>query len=149
MKNGEPWLVIKNKHVEILDFNYFNWKWVKENLDIVSSLYKFKYLDVYFNSINEYNLDTNNLIKIPETIGKLKYLKKLILKRNHLNYLPESIGKLTSLKELDLSYNKFYEIPQIISTIKSLEKLNLKGNKIQKIPETMKSFLNSLMKFKY
>ncbi len=149
IKNEEPWLVIKSKHVEILNFNYFNWKWINENLDIVNSLYKFKYLDVYFNSINEYHFNSNNLIKIPETIGKLRYLKKLILKRNNLNCLPESIGNLTSLKELDLSYNEFYEIPQIISAIKSLEKLNFKANKIQKISEEFKSFLNSLKKFKY
>ncbi|MFX1326522.1 MAG: hypothetical protein ACFE91_00060 [Promethearchaeota archaeon] len=149
IRNREPWLVIKNKHIEILNYNYFIWKWVKENSDIISSLYKFKYLDVYFNSIHEYNYNSNNIIEIPKTIFELRNLKKLILKRNNINYIPDSILRLTTLKELDLSYNLFNDIPQIIGKIKTLEKLNLKGNNIQKIPDEMKLFLNSLKKFKY
>lgn len=149
LKNGEPWLVIKNKHVDVLNFNYFTWKWVKENSDIVNSLYKFKYLDVYFNSLNKYNIDDKNFFEIPKSIGKLTSLKKLILARNKLQKLPKSIGSLISLKELDLSYNKFYEIPQIIEALNSLEKLNLKGNQIQKIPDSLRLFVNSLENFKY
>ena len=149
IKNGEPWLVIKNKHVEIFNLNYFNWKWVKENSDIVNSLYKFKYLDVYFNSLNKYNINDKHFFEIPESIGKLTYLKKLILAQNRLQKIPESIGSLNSLKELDLSYNNFYEIPQIIGALNSLEKLNLKGNQIQKIPDSLKLFVNSLENFKY
>jgi len=149
VKNGEPWLVIKHKHVEVLNLNYFNWKWVKDNSDIVNSLYKFKYLDVYFNSLNKDNMNDKVFFKIPNSIGKLTYLKKLTLVRNRLQKIPESIGKLTSLKELDLSYNNFYEIPQLIGELNSLEKLNLKGNKIQKIPDSLRLFLNSLENFIY
>jgi len=149
IKNGEPWLVIKNKHVDVLNFNYLIWKWVKENSDIVNSLYKFKYLDAYFNSLNKYNFNDKDFFEIPKSIGKLTYLKKLILVRNRLQKIPESIGSLTSLKELDLSYNNFYEIPQIIGALNSLEKLNLKGNQIQKIPDSLRLFLNSLENFIY
>ncbi|UCD01865.1 MAG: hypothetical protein JSV23_02265 [Promethearchaeota archaeon] len=149
IKNGEPWLVIKNKHVNVLNLNYFTWKWVKENSDIVNSLYKFKYLDAYFNSLNKYNINDKDFFEIPNSIGKLTYLKKLTLMRNRLQKIPESLGALNSLKELDLSYNNFYEIPQIIGGLNSLEKLNLKGNKIQKIPDSLRLFLDSLENFIY
>lgn len=149
VKNGEPWLVIRNKRVEILNFNYYNWKWVKENSDIVNSLYKFKYLDVYFNSLNKYNIIDEDFFEIPESIGNLTYIKKLTLARNRLQKIPESIGSLKSLKELDLSYNNFHEIPQIIEALNSLEKLNLKGNQIQVIPDSLGFFINSLENFKY
>lgn len=148
IKNGEPWLVIKNKHVEILNFNYFNWKWVKENSDIVNSLHKLKHLDIYFNSINEYNFKSKQTLKIPETIGKLKYLKKLILKRNNIQYLPESIRELAFLKELDISHNKLQEIPQSIKYLKKLQKINLKHNKVKEIPDSLMLFLKSLKSFK-
>lgn len=149
IKNGEPWLVIKNQHVEILNFNYFNWKWVKENSDIINSLYGFKYLDVYFNSLSKYNIVNDNFFELPDSIGKLIYLKKLILRGNILKKIPKSIGNLISLKELDLSFNKFYEIPQIIGKLKSLKKLNIKGNKIQEISNSSKTILDSLRDFKY
>ncbi|UCC18671.1 MAG: hypothetical protein JSV62_11250 [Promethearchaeota archaeon] len=149
IKNGEPWLVINKQHVEILNFNYFSWNWVKENLDIVDSLYNFKYLDVYFNSLIKYNIFTSNCFIIPNSIGRLKYLRKLILRCNLLKKIPNSIRYLISLKELDLSFNEFVEIPQIISKLKSLKKLNMKGNKLQEIPNSFKSFFNSLKDFKY
>ncbi|MFX1235638.1 MAG: HEAT repeat domain-containing protein, partial [Promethearchaeota archaeon] len=31
IKNDEPWLIIKNKHIEILNFNYLNWYFLKIN----------------------------------------------------------------------------------------------------------------------
>ncbi|MFX1420262.1 MAG: hypothetical protein ACFE9N_15215, partial [Promethearchaeota archaeon] len=100
VKNGEPWLVINKQHVEILNFNYFNWKWVKENSDIIDSLYGFKYLDVYFNSLIKYNIDNDSHFVLPSSIGKLTNLKKLILRGNMLKEIPNSLGNLFSLKEL-------------------------------------------------
>ncbi len=149
VKGGEPWLVIRNKHVKILNFNYYNWKWVKENPDIVNSLYKLKYLDIYFNSINKYNFGYNQIQEIPESIGVLTHLKKLILRRSKLKNIPESLGRLNYLEVLDLSYNKFEEIPQIIGSLNSLKTLNFIHNKVLKVPNSLKSFLDSLKVFRY
>ena len=147
IKDSEPWLVIKNKHVEILNFNYFNWKFIKDNMDIVNSLSKLHDIDVYLCSLRKYSHNDVLISSIPESIGSLIYLKKLILRRNGLIKLPSSIKKLTLLKELDLSYNKFEEVPHILMLLKSLEKLNLKRNKIQRIPDKFRVFLNSLDTF--
>ena len=147
-ENGEPWLVINNKHAEILNFNFFKWNFIKNNPDLINSLSKLKDLDVYFSSLKRYSNSNVGISMIPESIGILTHLQKLILKRNNLQNLPESIQKLTSLKELDLSYNNLHEIPQILRSLNSLKNLNLKHNNIQRIPELMKNFLNSLSNFK-
>lgn len=39
---------------------------------------------------------------IPDSIGKLKSLRKLTLHSNNLETLPESIGNLSSLRELGI-----------------------------------------------
>jgi len=137
IKNGEPWLVITDKHVEILNFNYFKWKFIKNNADIVNSLSKLQDLDVYLCSLRKYSHNDVMISTIPKSIGSLIYLKKLTLKRNSLKKLPFSINKLTMLKELDISYNKFDEIPQVISSLSILETLNIKHNIVQSIPESL------------
>jgi Leucine-rich repeat (LRR) protein len=145
-KRSDPWLVINRKHIEILNLNYFNWKYIKQNEDIIDSFLRLYDLQSYLNSINKYSVNINNF-EIPESIGKLTNLKRLILKQNNLNTIPQSISQLQNLKELDLSQNNFEEIPEVINSLKSLEKLNLKKNKINKISESMKLFLRSLKQF--
>lgn len=137
IKNGEPWLVIKNKHVEILNFNYFKWKFIKNNADIVNSLSKLQDLDVYFCSLRKYSHNDVLISTIPESIGSLIYLNKLILQRNGLKKLPISMKKLTFLKELDLSYNKFDKSPYVLTSLNALEKLNIKHNIVQSNPESL------------
>jgi hypothetical protein len=148
-KGGEPWLIINNKHVESLNFNYYKWKFVKDNLDLVNSLSKLIDLDFYINSLKKYSYQYIMISSIPESIGSLTYLKKLILRKNGLEKIPSSIKKLTLLRKLDLSYNELEEIPQIIQKLTSLENLNVKHNKIQKIPDSLWGFLNSLEKFHF
>ncbi len=148
-KGGEPWLIINNKHVEFLNFNYYKWKFVKDNLDLVFSLSKLIDLDFYINSLKKYSYQYLMISTIPESIGSLNYLKKLILRKNGLEKIPFSIKNLSLLKELDLSYNELEEIPQFIKKINSLEKLNVKHNKIRNIPDSLRGFLNSLENFSY
>jgi len=148
VKGGEPWLLIKREHVEVLNFNYFNWMYIKENQEIVKSLLKLNDLNIYFKTINKYTFNKKNP-EIPASIGKLTNLRKLILKRNDIQIIPTSIRRLVLLKELNLSCNNLSEIPQMLEFLNSLEILNLKHNKVQNIPESLRTFLNSLNKFRF
>ncbi|MHA1985764.1 MAG: leucine-rich repeat domain-containing protein [Promethearchaeota archaeon] len=148
-KGGEPWLIIKNKHVESLNFNYYKWKFVKDNLDLVNSLSKLIDLDFYIYSLRKYSYNYINISNIPESIGTLAYLEKLSLRRNSVEKIPESIKKLSRLKDLDLSYNNLEGVPKIIQTLNSLERLNIKHNKIRSIPDSLKPYLISLEKFDF
>lgn len=141
-KNGEPWLIINDKHVEILNFNYFYWKFIKNNTDIINSLNKLYDLEVYLWSLKKYCNKDDVLSAIPESIGFLTHLKKLILRRNDLYKLPNSMKKLSLLKELDLSYNKFNKIPQVLISLNSLKRLNIKHNFVQNIPKALNANIN-------
>ena len=110
-KDSEPWLVIKNKRVEVLNLNFFNWKFIKEHEEILDSLSKLKYLDIYLNILRKYNNYNSDYSEVPESIGKLKSLKKLVLAGNNLQTIPESIKNLNSLSELNLSHNQFSHYP--------------------------------------
>ena len=145
-KGGEPWFLIKNEHVEILNFNYSYWKYVKENIKRIKSLLKLNDLEIYLKTVNNYSLNMN-IHELPSSLGQLTSLKILILKRNSLESLPYTIEKLTQLKQLDLSHNNFTKFPEIIGSLRSLETLNLKHNKVQVIPEQLTDFLHSLKKF--
>lgn len=147
IKGKEPWLVINNKHVESLNFNYYKWKFIKENLGLTNSFSKLIDLDFYINSIKQYSYKPSLISTIPESIGSLIYLKKLNLSKNGLESIPYSLKKLIWLQELDLSYNNLQEFPKMLTSINSLEKLNLKHNKIQRIPDSLWNFLNSLETF--
>ncbi len=137
VKNGEPWLVIKNKHVEILNFNFFKWKFIKDNLDLVNTLSKLQDLDLYLNLLKRYDNNAFELSEIPESIGYLTYIKKLILRNNNLTKLPFSFKKLNFIEELDLSYNKFKQIPKVLNSNKTLKIINIKHNLVQNIPESL------------
>ncbi|KKN59095.1 hypothetical protein LCGC14_0545380 [marine sediment metagenome] len=147
VKGGEPWLVINNKHVVSLNFNYFKWNFIKENPDLIDSLTKLIDLDFYICSLKKYSYENLTLSIIPESIGSLIYLERLNLRRNGLTKIPSSIKKLTRLKELDLSYNHFKEIPQVIRALHSLKKLNIKRNRVHVIPESLLTHLYSLESF--
>jgi len=145
-KTSEPWLALKNDHVEILNFNFFNWKFLKQNKDNIESIMKLSNPDLFLSSIQKLNLIDNDSVKIPESIGLLKYLKILNLSRNKIRFIPDSIGSLSSIENLDLSHNNITEISDSIYTLSSLKKLNLSHNHIQKIPHSIKNLelLNEL-----
>ncbi len=169
-KNGEPWLALKNKHVEVLNFNFFNWKFLKENKDRIESIMKLSSPDLFLSSIQKLIFNNNNTIIIPESIGLLKSLRILNLSKNKISYIPNSIASLTSiekldlsrnniseisestcslttLKILDLSHNNIQEIPISIKNLETLIKLKLNKNKIIFVPDSLNSFLNSLESF--
>jgi Leucine-rich repeat (LRR) protein len=143
-----PWLVIKNKHVEVLNINFFNWRYIKQNEELFESFSRLKYLDDYLNSIKKYSIQNFNSFKVPKSIGSLTFLKKLVLKGNNLHSIPESIKNLKMLLELDLSYNQFQEIPQVVKSLNSLTYLNMKYNNIRSVLKPMNNFVNSIADFR-
>ena len=120
-KDGEPWLLIHDEHVEGLNFTYFNWKFIKENEDIIKSILKLNDLGIYLKTIDNFTAIQNNQA-IPNSIGNLTNLKKLSLRKNLIQTLPTSISNLKLLKVLDLSYNNLNKIPLLLNSLNSLEK---------------------------
>lgn len=78
-------------------------------------------------------LENNFILKlgeIPEMIGELKQLKKLILNEMEIKEFPQFILSLTSLEFLSLSFNKLKSIPKFFNRLKNLRYLEVIGNEI-------------------
>jgi len=147
-KLGEFWLTIKNKHIESLSFNYFNWRYVKRNPGLFNSISNLQDPVVYLNLLGKiYSLYNKNL-KIPESISLLTKLRKLNLSKNFIIKLPKSMFLLSNLIYLDLSYNMLDEIPEEITNLKSLNSLHIQNNHISKIPKIISEYLGKLSTYK-
>lgn len=76
----------------------------------------------------------NKLSCLPTEIGELKNLQTLFLTGNRLEYLPKEIGELSNLTELYLGFNRLKKLPIEITYLKRLEKLILFKNFIRELP---------------
>ena len=147
-KLEEFWLTIKNKHIESLSFNYFNWKYMKKNPGLFDSISNFQDPTVYLNLLRKSCLTYEEHLVIPESISLLSKLKKLNLSKNNIRKLPKSMFLLSNLKYLDLSYNKLSEIPAEITRLKFLTTLRIQNNQINNIPKVANEYLGKLKKYK-
>jgi len=147
-KLGEFWLTIKNKHIESLSFNYFNWRYVKINPDMFDSISNLQDPVVYLNLVRKIHSAYKKNFKIPESISLLTKLRKLNLSKNDIIELPKSMFLLSNLEYLDLSYNMLDEIPEEITNLESLTTLRIQNNQISKIPKVVSDYLFKLSSYK-
>lgn len=93
--------------------------------------------------VTELDLSMNNLKgELPQSISKLKHLKKLCLAGNKdgiTGSLPESLGELTDLEVLELNYCSLSgEIPASLGKLKHLHVLSLSDNELSgELPEEL------------
>ncbi|MBO7553219.1 MAG: hypothetical protein J6T82_04205, partial [Bacteroidaceae bacterium] len=93
--------------------------------------------------VTELDLSMNNLIgELPQSISKLKHLKRLCLAGNKdgiTGSLPESLGELTDLEVLELNYCSLSgEIPACLGNLKHLHVLSLSDNELSgELPEEL------------
>ncbi len=64
-KLGEFWLTIKKKHIEALSFNYFNWKYLKQNPSMFDSIYNLQDPIIYLNLLRKFHL--SHIEDLPHT----------------------------------------------------------------------------------
>ena len=138
------WFEVNSNHIITLKFNFFNWSYIKENMDVITTLLRFKHTGRFFRTIKKYFFNFVHSFEIPQSIGSLKSLKYLNLSSNKLQNIPESISSLTSLERLDLSHNKIREIPEFINSLTSLKWLDISHNKIDKNSDSLESLFKML-----
>jgi len=71
---------------------------------------------------------------VPDALAKLTKLETLDLSGNALTKLPAAVGKLASLRALVVADNALEELPREIGFLRKLETLDVAGNKLRLIP---------------
>ncbi|GJN08671.1 hypothetical protein PR202_ga26620 [Eleusine coracana subsp. coracana] len=93
------------------------------------------------NSMRILDLTNNKLVEIPEEVGRLVNLQRLMsllnVSDNKLKELPESIGSCKSLEELQANGNSIEDVPSSVCNLVCLKSLSLNGNKIRQLPQTL------------
>lgn len=80
------------------------------------------------------DLSKNKLSRLPQSIKRLKRLRKLYLSSNSLNILPNDLYFLPQLEVLDLHANNFKTLPQAARELRRLRVLNLSSNLLESLP---------------
>eukprot|EP00054_Salpingoeca_dolichothecata_P019679 m.122629 g.122629 ORF g.122629 m.122629 type:complete len:639 (+) comp23344_c0_seq3:171-2087(+) len=83
-----------------------------------------------------------NISSLPDELGQLDFLDRILVTDGSLKQLPESIGKLKLLVELDVSQNKLQSLPQTIGLNTKLERLILNNNQLKTLPASISSLVN-------
>ena len=73
-------------------------------------------------------LNGNGLTSVPETIGKLRDLRRIYLNDNALASLPASFASLEVLEDIALANNRLEAFPEMLVGLPSLRNLDLRGN---------------------
>jgi len=79
--------------------------------------------------------DSEKLTELPESLGHLTQLQKLVLAYNQLTALPEWLCQLKQLRELNLFGNQLTALPEWLGQFTQLWELNLDGNQLTTVPE--------------
>lgn len=85
-------------------------------------------------SLTDLNLDRNQFVVLPETLGELSSLVVLSCTNNLLATLPDSIGKLTKLRRLNVHNNNLKSLPGRIWHCGSLASINVSSNLLESFP---------------
>ncbi len=65
---------------------------------------------------------------MPNEIGRLRELKRLVLQTNSLTQLPRAIGQLSQLSYLSIGENLLSYLPEEIGSLENLESLYINDN---------------------
>ena len=144
VEGSEPWLLIQDNHIVSLTLNYFNWIYIKSNLDQIEAILKIDHLSLFLNTLKSFNAIREVPFKIPESIEYLSFLRTLDLSNNNMVKIPEEIETLKHLETLILQNNNLSEIPKAIFTLPLLKILDLRDNDELDLEKTHFNFRGSL-----
>jgi hypothetical protein len=83
------------------------------------------------------NLQNDSLRIIPDAIGRLPQLHRLLLNFNKIEEISEEIGKCTALVMIELVGNRLKRLPESIGNLRNLEILELRANQLEYLPESI------------
>lgn len=98
----------------------------------------FEVLTTLSSSLKKLNVRKNKLTRLPEELARqLPHLITLNASNNELAELPEQIGQLRNLQRLLLENNRLTALPKSFSKLSALEELNLRSNALESLDEDL------------
>lgn len=91
-------------------------------------------------SLEELDLEKNNLTSIPQGVKRLNRLQRLTLWDNNINNISLQPGDLPNLDEIELGLNKLTTFPGDLSLISHLKKISVYKNSINLVSPDIKNF---------
>ncbi len=140
---------VEEKYEALLNNAYFDRSVASKGMKIgklkLKELKKIKFLPECIGDFTELTeLDLTEVVieqSLPESIGRLKKLKKLKMGYMQLSTIPDSIGNLTELEELQLHKNELTSLPEL-GNLTKLKYLNISFNKLVKLPDSIGRLIN-------
>ena len=109
-------------HIRRIDFQYHNFSHLHQHFC--------KLVGLEYCSISHCHLT-----ELPQEVGCLQQLQRLLLNYNALKALPDSFAQLQQLLELSLVGNQFKTLPAVIFELPQLETLSLIDNYLHTLPK--------------
>ncbi|QDK79030.1 leucine-rich repeat protein [Spirosoma sp. KCTC 42546] len=88
-------------------------------------------------NLQNLNIANNQLVSLPEELGRLTHLETLAAYNNKLTQLPASIGRLVNLRLLSLQANQLEQLPEELGKLRKLQFLSLNNNQLTGFPASM------------
>jgi len=95
-----------------------------------------------FENLVELDVSYNQLLSLPDWIGKLRSLKKLNLRHCGLTALPDSIKNLSNLRTFYIGANCLPVLPEWLGGFALLEELDIGANELYTIPDFIGNLKN-------
>ncbi|WP_025741811.1 leucine-rich repeat domain-containing protein [Aquimarina pacifica] len=117
--------------------NYLNLNGKLKELNQTELKELLQYISEKLPNLEELRLADNNLVALPEEIGKLTNLKILSLNDNDIVHIPDAILDLEKLWLLNASNNNLQAIPDKIDNLPNLRNLDISTNNLSYLPEAL------------
>ncbi|ONL94936.1 LAP4 protein [Zea mays] len=95
------------------------------------------------NSLRTLDLTNNKLVEIPQEIGTLANMQRLVLAGNLIEIIPANIGYLQNLKILTLDRNRISILPEELGSLSNLQQLSVPQNFLLCLPKSIGDLRNS------
>ena len=164
-----PDAIFNIKTLKILSLCFAKDSQINNKLSQINNLKNLEYLNLYSSKCYYKNEEVGLII--PDEIGELTFLKKLILsyakidrlpdsivnleelemlkiENNNIKVLPEDFGKLSSLKELYFNNNQLTSLPESFSKLKNLQTVFFRNNSITSLPNTLEEIKSTDINFR-
>nr|XP_034575860.1 plant intracellular Ras-group-related LRR protein 7 isoform X3 [Setaria viridis] len=79
------------------------------------------------NSLRTLDLTNNKLVEIPQEVGGLVNMQRLVL----------AVGSLSNLQQLSISHNSLMCLPKSVGDLRNMLILNVSDNKLKELPESI------------